>query len=402
VAVLVVVALVPAVALGSTVEDDLRDTASQRDRVAGEQEAAEDELARTQEEIAAVARDLQDSQARIEALETALTALRAQLVEAETAATVAASDTRDATDELVRITDRLDVTEGELEGSRRQLDDRVALTWMRGNVDYAGVLIRSATDVSTLVHASYYLETVIDADRGLLQDVTSATLDLERVRSQADDQREAVAAAQARADDQQRQLSTLTASAEELAEAAAEEEARQQGLYDRLEDKQAATRAELVVLEEQSREIEQELDRLRQQAQWRAGRPGTGTFVWPSDGRLSSRYGNRVHPIYGTTRLHAGVDIAGGFGVPVVAANAGLVLQVACTPGGYGCRVVIDHGGGIASLYAHLSSFQVAQGDIVAPGDVIARTGSTGASTGPHLHFEIRVNGVPQDPLRWY
>jgi len=85
-----------------------------------------------------------------------------------------------------------------------------------------------------------------------------------------------------------------------------------------------------------------------------------------------------------------------------VAANDGYVLSAYCSPGGYGCRVVIDHGGRIATLYAHLSSFAISEGQDVAAGEVIAYTGSTGASTGPHLHFEVRVNGTPVDPMGYY
>ncbi len=122
---------------------------------------------------------------------------------------------------------------------------------------------------------------------------------------------------------------------------------------------------------------------------------GTGTFIWPMLGRITSEFGWR----WG--RLHEGIDIAAPSGTSVKAADSGTVT-FAGWDGGYGYVVRIDHGGGIVTVYGHLSSFLVSPGDVVKKGEVIARSGNTGRSTGPHLHFEVRVNGKPQDPIRYY
>jgi len=393
----VLLGLLPAVAQESEAEspealaEQLRGTREQA-------EVAEDELARTRQEIEQVALEVRDSEARLAVIEAERSALATRLTEAEAAAAAAHERTEEATDALVRISEDLAASEASLVESRQRLDDRAAAAYMRGNVDYAAVLL-GASDISELLHTSAYLERVLESDQGLVLDITTVTLELERTREAADEQRATIAAAQAEADDAQRQLQVLAASAADLAVEAEQERANQQTLYARLENKQAATEAQLAELESQSAELEDELRRAQERAQFRAGAPGAGTFVWPSDGRLSSPFGYRTHPIYGTSRLHAGVDIAGGFGVPVVAANDGRVLSAYCSPGGYGCRVVIDHGGGIATLYAHLSSFAIGEGAVVAAGEVIAYTGSTGASTGPHLHFEVRENGAPVDPM---
>ena len=129
-----------------------------------------------------------------------------------------------------------------------------------------------------------------------------------------------------------------------------------------------------------------------------AGPPaGGGRLRLPVAGRMSSGFGNRVHPITGRARLHAGLDFAAPIGAPVVAAASGTV-RVAGTAGGYGLLVVIDHGGGLQTRYAHASRLLVMPGQRVEAGQVVALVGSTGLSTGPHLHFEVRVHGRPTDP----
>jgi murein DD-endopeptidase MepM/ murein hydrolase activator NlpD len=122
------------------------------------------------------------------------------------------------------------------------------------------------------------------------------------------------------------------------------------------------------------------------------GSPSASGFIWPANGVLTSGFGWR----WG--RMHEGIDIAVPTGTPVVASAAGVVI-VAGWVGGYGNLVVVDHGGGIATAYGHNSSFAVGAGQSVAQGHVLAYAGSTGHSTGPHIHFEVRINGSPVDPL---
>ncbi|MDR7481390.1 MAG: peptidoglycan DD-metalloendopeptidase family protein [Armatimonadota bacterium] len=149
-------------------------------------------------------------------------------------------------------------------------------------------------------------------------------------------------------------------------------------------------------LRRESAELEALIRRLQ------AGGPSrmaVGAFIWPLRGAITSRFGFRRHPIFRARLFHQGVDIAAPYGAPVRAAGDGTVL-FAGWYGGYGKLVVLDHGDGLSTLYGHLSAILVAPGAPVTRGQILGRVGSTGYSTGPHLHFEFRRNGRPVDPGR--
>jgi murein DD-endopeptidase MepM/ murein hydrolase activator NlpD len=127
---------------------------------------------------------------------------------------------------------------------------------------------------------------------------------------------------------------------------------------------------------------------------------GTGVFAFPSDAPTSSPFGWRMHPVLGYRRFHAGLDFAAGYGSKIHAADSGTVI-FAGWYGGYGKAVIIDHGKNITTLYGHTSQLYVTEGQSVERSQAIASVGSTGLSTGPHLHFEVRLNGSPVDPANY-
>jgi hypothetical protein len=142
-----------------------------------------------------------------------------------------------------------------------------------------------------------------------------------------------------------------------------------------------------------------------QTGQTQAGSQGqvmdSGTFAYPINEKkllISSPFGWRNHPIFGTSRFHTGIDLAYGSGTSIKASRAGKVVS-AGSMGGYGNAVIIDHGDGYKTLYAHMSSITVTKGQIVSQGEEVGKVGSTGYSTGPHLHFEIQKNGNAVDPV---
>ena len=126
----------------------------------------------------------------------------------------------------------------------------------------------------------------------------------------------------------------------------------------------------------------------------------SGKMMDPVQGPITSQFGNRFHPVLGYSRFHSGTDFGVDTGTPIQAAETGIVI-FAGWYGGYGNAVILDHGGGLTTLYGHASRLNVSEGETVKKGDAIAAVGTTGLSTGPHLHFEVRLNGEPVDPMNY-
>lgn len=150
-------------------------------------------------------------------------------------------------------------------------------------------------------------------------------------------------------------------------------------------------------LEQTSKELEAQIRNYQNQNRTNLG---TGKYIWPVQGEITSYYGYRYHPILRKRKYHSGMDIAVAYGTPILAADSGVVVFAGWNSG-YGKMLIIDHGSDVSTVYGHTSLIKVDQGQTVTKGQVIALVGSTGLSTGPHLHFEIRKNGVTDDPLKY-
>lgn len=163
----------------------------------------------------------------------------------------------------------------------------------------------------------------------------------------------------------------------------------------RLEAQEAALEAESKRLEAEIRELQWQYEKLL------GNDDGTLHFLWPAPAGkyITSYYGYRTHPISGQWKMHNGIDIGAAGGTNIVASEEGVVATATWNEGGYGWYVIIYHGEGISTLYAHASKLLVKAGDRVRCGQVIALVGNTGASRGDHLHFEVRLNGTPRNPL---
>lgn len=241
------------------------------------------------------------------------------------------------------------------------------------------------------------LETGTVRQQELVEVVTVLAARLEEQRELVGALQRRTAAAAERAVEEQARVATLTRRQSDLVEEVLKDRRTRERLLAQLQSKQAQVTRRLDELQAQSQSLLEELSRYR----YVGGAPGSKDLVWPTDGAFTSAFGYRLHPIWNERRLHAGIDIPGPTGQPVYAARDGVVAS-AGPRGGYGIAVVIRHPDGMSTTYAHLDSVGVTAGTTVLAGDDIGRVGSSGLSTGPHLHFEVRLGGVPADPMEWY
>jgi murein DD-endopeptidase MepM/ murein hydrolase activator NlpD len=295
--------------------------------------------------------------------------------------TVALSGTRQA---VVEANDALQQVSRRLAAHEQLMAERLQAFYKDGPLGYLDVLL-GAADFRDFVARSYLVGLIVSEDARLYREVAQERDRRDAVQTTLR-QRESLLATQ------QRQW---IVSRQETA-AIAEERRR---MLAQLRTQRAMQEAAVRELEAESLRIG-DLIRRQQRGLHRGGRLTllAGTFVWPASGPITSGFGWRIDPFIHRRMLHTGIDIGVPWGTPVGAAESGTVLFAGWMTG-YGNVVVLDHGNGVSTVYAHLSSYAVQPGETVQRGQVIARAGSTGWSTGPHLHFEIRENGQPIDPL---
>ena len=289
----------------------------------------------------------------------------------------------DATEERIdENEDKLKVLNKDFAVKRDQLAKRVRDIYINGQINYLDVLF-GAKDFQDFFTRMDLLKRVIQQDYDLVQVVFAEKTAIETSQKELEKDKTA--------------KEKLVASAADRKKEAEKKQAAKQAIIDKMETDRATQ--ERIINENlaASKEVEQMIRNSRYQPASPA-LSGGGALNWPLGGPITSPFGWRVHPITGASRFHSGIDIGGDYGDTIHAAGAGIVSYAGWISG-YGYAVIIDHGGGISTLYGHNQALLVSEGQSVSQGQAIAECGSTGNSTGPHCHFEVRVDGEPVDPM---
>ena len=303
-------------------------------------------------------------------------------------------------DDIVDKMAEIDETQAELEHQTALFETRMRVMYENGSLTYLDVLL-SATSFSDMLTRLEQVSQIMEFDQKVIDRV-------QELKEQLEAQKAELEAAKAEQEEYKAELE------EKQAELDAQR-AEYQDVVDKLEADQEEKERQIAELESEMDEIDDELAKIaKEEAAKAAAASGknsssykynlkSGELLWPCPTytRISDSYGWRYHPIYKTQKFHKGTDVASGAGNPVIAAKDGTVSK-SYYSSSYGNYIVINHGGGLMTAYAHLSTRLVQVGDKVSAGQKIGTVGSTGASTGNHLHYEVYVNGSTVNPLSYY
>ena len=340
------------------------------------------------------------------ALDQSVEYAQAEFAAAKAAYDEAAARLAELQDQLEQLAVDLDHNRQELAQAKSALEDQqevlcdriVGLYKSGGSLTYLAAFLE--VDSPSITHLAERFDTltsIAEQDVELLEQI-------KELKALIEEQRRVLEAEEARVAAVEAEQAVITGELQAAAE-------KRQASLNELEAARAAKKAVLAAIQEDQTTWAKQEDQLlaesdRVAALLKASRDGgssdagTSVLSWPLLGKVTSGFGYRIHPIFHVRKLHTGIDLDGNTGDPIKAAALGVVVSAGWR-GGYGKCVVLDHGGDVATLYAHQSVILVSVGQTVKRGQVIGKLGSTGYSTGPHLHFEVRVDGSPVDPMKY-
>jgi murein DD-endopeptidase MepM/ murein hydrolase activator NlpD len=367
--------------------------------------------------VAAIKGDLEDSSQRLEAairalngaqakLETAqgrVSTLRGQLAAAQARDEMLAGQLAQAQAEVDRAQQAIDATQARLAKTRMLIGSIARAAYQEGNLAELAVILNSETP-DQFATRLVLVQNAMRTESATLSSLGADKADLAAQQATLDAKRAQIAEVKR----QQEALVAKIQGLEQDAVAAQEEVAAlvsaREGAVKTVEAERAAERARLAAAQAQSRALARSIAAAAARATSHSGlsRPGSsGGLLWPANGRISAYAGYRTNPVTGSPSCHAGIDIAPGYGAPIFAAAAGVVVGTRYTAWD-GNTTIIAHGGGMTTWYAHQNSFGVHVGQHVSRGQVIGHVGATGFATGPHLHFNVVLGETAYDPMGWF
>ena len=350
-----------------------------------------EELNTLQQEKNEVQEQIEESQQKINEIDEKLSENLQQIAELD----VGIKDTEAALNglnkQIVVLEEKMKTTQASLDevttnynNQKDLLDKRLVAMYKAGDTQYLDVLLSSAGIMDFI--SNYYLITeLVDYDTKLLETVEQQKNKMEKIQLDLSKQQNEL--------NKQKQEQLRTRKVLE------NNRLIRENFVNKLNKQEKELQEKIDKYYKQIEEIEEEIKQLAGLKSFGENYKG-GTMIWPIENhyKITSQYGMRTHPITGVYKLHTGIDISAKTGEEFISAAYGMVIKAGYNSA-YGNMVIIDHGGGVQTLYAHGSSIEVEVGDVVNAGEVVLKVGSTGYSTGPHAHFEIRINGDTVNPL---
>lgn len=340
----------------------------------GKREQAEKDLEYVQEELSEAVVKIQELDDKIRTAENEIAGMDEKLIDLQT--------------KVEETTQNLQIVQKNYDENKKIMENRLVVMYECGDVTYLDLLLRSSNLVEFL--SNYYIiEEIVRSDNELLASIEKEKDEIETTKKQLEQQKA--------------ELKLLKVKQEQTRIIMQNNKTIQQNEIDKLSDNEKELQQKIQEYKDEEARIEN-LIKLASGQYTYNGEYSGGVMAWPiaKEGTyITSNYGTREHPIQGIIKTHTGIDIGNaGFGAPVIAAADGIV-SMASYYGGYGNCVMINHGNGISTLYGHGQKILTTVGAEVKKGDLIMEVGSTGLSTGPHLHFEVRINGVHTNPLQY-
>lgn len=353
----------------STTNLQTQDLQTQRDEL-------QNKLSEANGELDEVHSSLSENLQQVEKLDEKISSSEQQLQEQESKITELKNSINEIESELNTVTEKY-------ERQRKLFEQRLVATYEAGETQYLDILLKSKSLSDFL--SSYYLITEL------------AELDDDLI-SELEEKKKTIDLSKQKLENEKAELATIIESQTRLSRTLQNTKKIRESFIEKLSEEEKNLQTKIDEINTQYEVINKQILALAQQGIDTAYIGGE--LAWPVPGytRITSKYAMRVHPITGQYKLHTGVDIGAPEGANFVAANDGIVTKAEYNTA-YGNMVIIDHGGGISTLYAHGSETLVQVGQTVKRGDSVLKVGSTGYSTGPHAHFEVRINGVTTDPL---
>jgi murein DD-endopeptidase MepM/ murein hydrolase activator NlpD len=349
-----------------------------------EQISEEQKLQVIKEQIKASKQKLEKARAEEQAVLGRLVVITKELKRTRNNLYLAHNRIKENESQIGDLTSELYKIEGDLKKKEEDFKKRVREVHKSSSLNYLELLLASRS-MSDFFNRLYFFKKIIEHDTGLVQ---GALVDFQRAR-----QKRVILQSKTR---EIRGLAQIIA--DKKTKIASQVETKK-GIYKSLQQRRKEYEAQISELEKSSKELEVLI--LKKIASRRGGKVrGSGELAWPLQGRLTSRFGYRRHPFWGGRHFHTGIDIAAKYGTPVKTADSGEVIFSGWWDG-YGKAIVVDHGRKTTTVYGHLSRIYKKVGAVVAKGQILGLVGSTGYSTGPHLHFEVRKNGKPVNPVRY-